>query len=132
MATAIEYGLLAALIGVASVGGVQATGGKVQDTFCSVAGAMGGYSCGESPAEFQAAHMGMNLEQYTWVMKNNPGAYQSLVGRDDLDDWQWYEGTIRPEDGGGYFVDFMRPQDVQPLIDSGLYTNVKFMPRPPK
>jgi pilus assembly protein Flp/PilA len=35
-ATAIEYGLIAALIGVAIIGAVSAVGGSLQDTFDSV------------------------------------------------------------------------------------------------
>lgn len=41
-ATAIEYGLLAALISVAAIGGITAVGGKVSDTFGSVNGALVG------------------------------------------------------------------------------------------
>lgn len=35
-ATAIEYGLIAALIGVAIIGGVQAVGGSLDGTFDAV------------------------------------------------------------------------------------------------
>ena len=35
-ATAIEYGLIAALIAVAIIGGVTALGGSVNDTFTAV------------------------------------------------------------------------------------------------
>lgn len=35
-ATAIEYGLIAALISVAIIGGVSATGGGVSDTFNTI------------------------------------------------------------------------------------------------
>ena len=37
-ATAIEYGLIAALISVAIIGGVSATGGGVSDTFNTISG----------------------------------------------------------------------------------------------
>ncbi|MCB1417341.1 MAG: Flp family type IVb pilin [Brucellaceae bacterium] len=39
-ATAIEYGLIAALIAVAIIGAVGALGNKVSDTFNTVASAM--------------------------------------------------------------------------------------------
>jgi pilus assembly protein Flp/PilA len=35
-ATAIEYGLIAALIAVAAIGGMSALGGKLQSTFTNV------------------------------------------------------------------------------------------------
>lgn len=37
-ATAIEYGLIAALIGVAIIGGVRALGTRLSSTFASVSG----------------------------------------------------------------------------------------------
>ena len=37
-ATAIEYGLLAALISIAAIAGMTAIGGKLQSTFTTVAG----------------------------------------------------------------------------------------------
>ena len=39
-ATAIEYGLIAALISVAIIGAVTAVGGKLDATFTSVSGAL--------------------------------------------------------------------------------------------
>jgi pilus assembly protein Flp/PilA len=39
-ATAIEYGLIAALIAVAVIGGVSALGGNANNTFTKVAGCM--------------------------------------------------------------------------------------------
>lgn len=39
-ATAIEYGLIAALIAVAIIGAVTALGGKVNDTFTAAAAGM--------------------------------------------------------------------------------------------
>jgi len=39
-ATAIEYGLIAALIAVAMIGGAGAVGGSVQDKFTAVSGAI--------------------------------------------------------------------------------------------
>ncbi|MGE0766511.1 MAG: Flp family type IVb pilin [Hyphomicrobiaceae bacterium] len=39
-ATAIEYGLIAALIGVAIIGAVTSVGGKIGDTFNNVSGAL--------------------------------------------------------------------------------------------
>ena len=41
-ATAIEYGLIAALIAVAIIGGVTALGNNAEATFQEVAGEMGG------------------------------------------------------------------------------------------
>ncbi len=41
-ATAIEYGLIAALISVAIIGGATALGTNVGNTFNSVAGSIGG------------------------------------------------------------------------------------------
>ena len=41
-ATAIEYGLIAALIAVAIIGTVGALGGKVSDTFAKITGEMKG------------------------------------------------------------------------------------------
>jgi pilus assembly protein Flp/PilA len=40
-ASAIEYGLLAALIAVAIIAGATAVGGGLDGTFCSVAGSLG-------------------------------------------------------------------------------------------
>ena len=40
-ASAIEYGLLAALIAVAIIAGATAVGGGLGNTFCSVAGSLG-------------------------------------------------------------------------------------------
>lgn len=39
-ATAIEYGLIAALIAVAAIGAMSSLGGKLKNTFNSVAGNM--------------------------------------------------------------------------------------------
>jgi len=39
-ATAIEYGLIAALIAVAAIGGMSALGGKLQTTFTNVSNNM--------------------------------------------------------------------------------------------
>ena len=39
-ATAIEYGLIAALIGVAIIGAVSAVGGSLQNTFMAVSNAL--------------------------------------------------------------------------------------------
>lgn len=39
-ATAIEYGLIAALIGVAIIGAVGAVGGSLNNTFTAVSGAL--------------------------------------------------------------------------------------------
>jgi len=39
-ATAIEYTLIASLIAVAAIVGMQAVGGKIQDVLTNVAGAM--------------------------------------------------------------------------------------------
>ena len=44
-ATAIEYGLIAALIAVAIIGAVTITGTQVYNTFCAVANAMLAGSC---------------------------------------------------------------------------------------
>ncbi|SEB67327.1 pilus assembly protein Flp/PilA [Nitratireductor aquibiodomus] len=41
-ATAIEYGLLAALIAVAIIGGARAIGTNIGTTFTTVGGALGG------------------------------------------------------------------------------------------
>lgn len=50
-ATAIEYGLLLALISIGAMGAVEATGGKVQQTFCTVAESFGTAKvCDSSPA----------------------------------------------------------------------------------
>lgn len=40
-ATAIEYGLIAALIAVAAIAGMNSLGGKLQDTFTNVSENMG-------------------------------------------------------------------------------------------
>jgi pilus assembly protein Flp/PilA len=40
--TAIEYGLIAALIGVAIIGGAQAIGGQLSTTFTNVASTLSG------------------------------------------------------------------------------------------
>ncbi len=40
-ATAIEYGLIAALVGVAIIAGVRALGGELNETFSSVTSALG-------------------------------------------------------------------------------------------
>jgi pilus assembly protein Flp/PilA len=41
-ATAIEYGLIAALIAVVIIGAVTASGGAISATFATVAAALGG------------------------------------------------------------------------------------------
>jgi pilus assembly protein Flp/PilA len=48
-ATAIEYGLIAALIAVAVIGGVSALGQGANDTFCDVATEMGGTCAAPTP-----------------------------------------------------------------------------------
>ena len=45
-ATAIEYGLIAALIAVAIIGGVTALGSNANSTFTTVAGKMGSADAG--------------------------------------------------------------------------------------
>jgi pilus assembly protein Flp/PilA len=41
-ATAIEYGLIAALIAVVIIGGASAVGTSLNDTFTSISGSLGG------------------------------------------------------------------------------------------
>jgi pilus assembly protein Flp/PilA len=48
-ATAIEYGLIAALIAVAVIGGVSALGGNANTTFTNVAACMGAAEGGTCP-----------------------------------------------------------------------------------
>jgi pilus assembly protein Flp/PilA len=49
-ATAIEYGLIAALIAVAVIGGVSSLGTQANNTFEDVAGAMEDRAAADAPA----------------------------------------------------------------------------------
>lgn len=44
-ATAIEYGLIAALVSVAIIAGLQIIGPQLSTTFCSIGVALGGAAC---------------------------------------------------------------------------------------
>ena len=56
-ATAIEYGLIAALVSVAAIAGFQAMGGSLDTIFTGVSGELdaasttAGYGAGETPSE---------------------------------------------------------------------------------
>ncbi|GAB3591381.1 Flp family type IVb pilin [Acetobacter peroxydans] len=70
-ATAIEYGLLASLIGVATITGLQLTGVKLDNTYCYIAtqiskavGGSGG-GCSASPSSSSGSSQENNENNYT-------------------------------------------------------------------
>lgn len=68
-ATAIQYGLIAALVAMAAAAALPQLGGKLSSTICSAAAGLGGSGCGSAPASGPSSYTTMSTCQgagYVW------------------------------------------------------------------